>query len=402
MKCPKCQYLGYDGQTRCRHCGYDLSLAATTELSADGADPVAAAEGDDPQSMIFRPEPSARAQARAAIQKRAASRTPQPEAFDLPLFAQPGVDNRPALPASRPPLSVRRPATDSPRARAAAAAAFAPAPAVSEPAESAPPAGDQSPTYIEPAPARSSPEPALSLSFALDTPADEARLAGGTLALPGREPAFSIGVARAPDAVPPPSARRPLINDEDADEDPVVVRRASIMVPEVGVEAPMAEAAPVEATPEASSGPDTSAAPLGRRMLGGLVNLAVLAAVDAVVVVATLNATGLGWRELDRLPLAPLGVFLVLLAVGYLSMCTVLAGRTFGQSLLGLAVVEGGGRPVRLAPAVVRAAIQVLTVPAAGVGFLPALLAADRRALYDRLAGTDVVRDPRAGARPAE
>ena len=35
MKCPKCQYLGFDGQTRCRHCGYDLSLAATTELPAD-------------------------------------------------------------------------------------------------------------------------------------------------------------------------------------------------------------------------------------------------------------------------------------------------------------------------------------------------------------------------------
>ena len=31
MKCPKCQYIGFDGHTRCRHCGYDLSLSATTE-----------------------------------------------------------------------------------------------------------------------------------------------------------------------------------------------------------------------------------------------------------------------------------------------------------------------------------------------------------------------------------
>jgi hypothetical protein len=45
----------------------------------------------------------------------------------------------------------------------------------------------------------------------------------------------------------------------------------------------------------------------------------------------------------------------------------------------------------------VRALIQVLTVPAAGIGFLPALLGADRRSLYDRLAGTDVVRAARAG-----
>jgi hypothetical protein len=45
----------------------------------------------------------------------------------------------------------------------------------------------------------------------------------------------------------------------------------------------------------------------------------------------------------------------------------------------------------------VRAAIQVISVPAFGIGFLPALIGADRRALYDRLAGTDVVRDAAAG-----
>jgi uncharacterized RDD family membrane protein YckC len=131
-------------------------------------------------------------------------------------------------------------------------------------------------------------------------------------------------------------------------------------------------------------------------MLAGLVDLAVLGAVDAAVVLATLRATNVDIGQAGRLPLAPLAVFLVLLAVGYLSMCTVLAGRTFGKAAFGLAVVEPGGRPVRLAPAVVRALIQVLTVPAAGVGFLPALLGADRRSLYDRLAGTDVVRAARS------
>jgi uncharacterized RDD family membrane protein YckC len=154
--------------------------------------------------------------------------------------------------------------------------------------------------------------------------------------------------------------------------------------------------------PAASGVADRPMAPLGGRMIGGLIDLGMLAVVDAAVVFATLNATGLTWAGITRLPLAPLAVFLVLLAVGYLAMCTVLGGRTFGQSLVGLAVVEAGGRPVRLAPAVVRAAIQVLTVPAAGLGFLPALLGADRRALYDRLAGTDVVRDPRASDLPSE
>ena len=126
MKCPKCQYIGFDGHTRCRHCGYDLSLSATTEVTPPVETDMPFDAAPDEPDTVYRPDTSARAQARAAIQKRAASRTPQPESFDLPLFATPGVDDRPALPASRPPLSVRR-AADSPRARAAAAAAFAPA-----------------------------------------------------------------------------------------------------------------------------------------------------------------------------------------------------------------------------------------------------------------------------------
>ena len=426
MKCPKCQYLGFDGQTRCRHCGYDLSLAATTEIAGEATDPVAAAEADGPETMFFRPEPSARAQARAAIQKRAASRTPtpQPDSFDLPLFAQPGVDDRPALPASRPPLAVRRPVTDAPRARAAAAAAFAPAP-IAEPHDAraldasrdaghSGMVGESAPTAAD-----------LPLSLSLDTrattstadPVLDRHFAGGTLELPGRGAASSVGIDRAPDAVPPPSARRPLVNDDGTPR-----RRASIVIPDVAPEPDIADAPTVEAMAApavsidaATSGdaatasdarevpePDTGAAPLGRRIAGGLIDLGLLAIVDASVVVATLNATGLPFAELNRLPLAPLGLFLVLLAVGYLAMCTVLAGRTIGQSVLGLAVVEAGGRPVRLAPAVVRAAIQVLTVPAAGLGFLPALLGADRRALYDRLAGTDVVVDTRGGGPRSE
>jgi len=96
------------------------------------------------------------------------------------------------------------------------------------------------------------------------------------------------------------------------------------------------------------------AAPLGPRILAGLVDIAVLAAVDAAVVVATLRATGIEWSQVRRLPLAPLGVFLLLLTVGYLALCTVLAGRTFGKAAFGLAVVDTSGRPVRLGPAVVR------------------------------------------------
>jgi uncharacterized RDD family membrane protein YckC len=398
MKCPKCQYLAFDGQTRCRHCGYDLSLAATVEVPpfVDAASTLpsgGAAAGPELEDVVYRREPSARAQARAAIQKRAASRTPAPDAFDLPLFATPGVDDRPALPASRPPLSVRRPITDAPRARAAAAAAFAPAPASAPAPDRAPvvapepelPLADTvpMPMVLDTEPVLGFDAPLSPRSPAIDedvepmtlggTPlAGEVRFGGGTLTLPGREasPSASGGFARlrpaAPVVEPPTAPIAPVAGD-------------------VGV-APSTE-------PSADEG---NAAPLGRRMLAGLADLAVLGTIDAAVVGATLQATGVEWSQIGRLPIAPLVVFLLLLAVGYLAMCTVLAGRTFGKAAFGLAVVETGGRPVRLAPAVVRALIQVLTVPAFGMGFLPALLGADRRSLYDRLAGTDVVRDPRS------
>ena len=392
MKCPKCQYLGFDGHTRCRHCGYDLSLSATTEVTpGDVEAPFDAPLAHAPEP-VYRSEPSARAQARAAIQKRAASRTPTPESFDLPLFATPGVDDRPALPASRPPLSVRRPA-DAPRARAAAAAAFAPAPA--------PAASDPMALTIEPGPsaADADTEPRLearlefdALSLAPPSDADasytlgdaplggDVRAGGGALILPGREASASAsaGFAR----VRPPAA---------VDPDPAA---RIVVAPAIAVAAEPEEAA-VDAA--AAVEPAGRAAPLGPRMLAGLVDIAVLLTVDAAVVLATLRATGVEWNQVSRLPVAPLAVFLVLLAMGYLAMCTVLAGRTFGKAAFGLAIVETGGRPVRLAPAVVRALIQVLTVPAAGIGFLPALLGADRRSLYDRLAGTDVVRAARAG-----
>jgi uncharacterized RDD family membrane protein YckC len=170
---------------------------------------------------------------------------------------------------------------------------------------------------------------------------------------------------------------------------------ARAVAPARAIDAARAMDADADTIAAASTEAEGPAAPLGRRMLAGLTDLAVLAAVDAAVVVATLQATNVEWSQIDRLPVAPLAVFLLLLAVGYFAMCTVLAGRTFGKAAFGLAVVETGGRPVRLAPAVVRALIQVLTVPACGIGFLPALLGADRRSLYDRLAGTDVVRDRR-------
>jgi hypothetical protein len=80
MKCPKCDYLGFETGDRCRNCGYDFSL-------------LAAAEPASPDLSLLPPEPSA------------------PEPPPLPLFARAEGDDEPLikLPAApRPPLAVRR------------------------------------------------------------------------------------------------------------------------------------------------------------------------------------------------------------------------------------------------------------------------------------------------------
>jgi uncharacterized RDD family membrane protein YckC len=102
------------------------------------------------------------------------------------------------------------------------------------------------------------------------------------------------------------------------------------------------------------------------------------------------------WRAL---PLAPLVAFLVLLKAGYFSAFTAVGGQTIGKMALDLRVVTDGGRPLDGAAAVRRTVFGTVSAAALGLGFLPALVTADRRALHDRLAGTRVVWQP-GGLRP--
>jgi uncharacterized RDD family membrane protein YckC len=362
MRCPKCQYLGFDGQERCRNCGYDLSLSQTLPpaeaqggdahpavIRATGGSAGAQTPAPDEADLLLRAEPTARERARAAIQKRqAASRAPGADPFDLPLFAEAAEPRAPeprpfvsVSPTPRPPLAVRRATVEAPHARAA----------------------------VAPAPA------------SLETVIDEAPM---HVADPGEGPArfdadaLSLSLAAEPQAAPDRSS---------------LPTSASTRAPRLALDRPEPEpTADREARVDAdASGAPDRAAPLRARIIAGLVDGAILGAIDLAVIAFTLQLTGLTWREIGRLPLAPLLAFLALLATGYLAMFTVLAGQTAGKMAAGIRVVEPGGRPVRFGHAVVRAAIQVITTPLLGIGFLPALLASDRRALYDRLADTDVI-----------
>jgi uncharacterized RDD family membrane protein YckC len=110
MKCPKCDYLGFETGDRCKHCGYDFSLITRGDSETGGVElnlhtrPVEAVEdgldwahwGDQP---LKEPEPP------------------------LPLFTGPRARHQEDEPliklpvTPRPPLSVRR-TPDRPRVRA--------------------------------------------------------------------------------------------------------------------------------------------------------------------------------------------------------------------------------------------------------------------------------------------
>jgi uncharacterized RDD family membrane protein YckC len=104
MKCPKCDYLGFETGDRCKNCGYDFSFLASP--STEPADLLLKqpARDDVPIGDLWIDNSD------AATQASSASDVPSPiESF--PLFSPAGEDYEPliTIPSEpRPPLSVRR------------------------------------------------------------------------------------------------------------------------------------------------------------------------------------------------------------------------------------------------------------------------------------------------------
>ncbi len=119
MKCPKCNYIGFEPTDRCRNCGYDFSLAAAASEpepdlpmrpSQEPMGPLADFDlGEARRPPSLTPNPRAarrRPEASLDLGLPAGSATPA----DLPLFGDLPPDDvplvRPAAPST--PLSVRR------------------------------------------------------------------------------------------------------------------------------------------------------------------------------------------------------------------------------------------------------------------------------------------------------
>jgi uncharacterized RDD family membrane protein YckC len=134
------------------------------------------------------------------------------------------------------------------------------------------------------------------------------------------------------------------------------------------------------------------AAPGGARVLAAVIDLALLAAIDFVVLYSTLGVVRYPWGRLVELPLLPLAAFCLVLDAGYVTAFTVASGQTIGKMLTGVRVVTDDSWRVPVAQAAIRTAIAPLSLLAFGLGYVPALVGRDRRALHDRLSNTRVVR----------
>jgi uncharacterized RDD family membrane protein YckC len=281
MKCPKCDYLGFETGERCKNCGYDFSLLRVGDSGVP-----------HPNHTLPRPALGAKA--------RGAGRAVRPAVRPTPLLSRDaGLPDEPLVklpPTPRPPLAVRR-TPDTPRSRVSTKAAV--------------------------------------------------RTAAPRLEFP-----------EAGSAVPEAS-----VTGDDS--------RSSVLG-----DAPLVSNA--------------------RRVTAALLDYAILLSIDVVVIYLTLRIAALAMHEWRALPPVPLLAFLGLVKLAYFATFTAAGGQTIGKMATRIRVVrtdEGRIGPSRALRRALAGGVSLVTL---GVGFLPALIGADRRALHDRLAGTRVVALPSA------
>jgi len=211
--------------------------------------------------------------------------------------------------------------------------------------------------------------------------------------------------------------QRPLVSVPAITRPPLAVRKAALNTPRHparrdGSHEPHLDLEPADSEVEAlrrrlssrqdSHGPGSASpstldsASVGARLLSALIDLMLLLAIDAAVLHFTLKFCGLTYAEVDVLPVPPFVAFLVILNGGYLAAFTAAGGQSIGKMLGGIRVVpsdpDAWTDRVPLGQAVLRAAAYFISALPLGLGFLPALVAADKRGFHDRLAHTRVVK----------
>ena len=208
----------------------------------------------------------------------------------------------------------------------------------------------------------------------------------------GQDPARLKSRHATPAAAPPPPVDEPNL---EFDLDAIVDAPADVADPFDAPAAP--RAAPAAPAAIDHDDPREPAGPASR-LAAGMIDLLLMASIDAAVVYFTLRLAGLDGAEFFTLPIVPLGAFLLLLNGGYFVMFTAATGQTIGKMAAGIRVVGTSADDVindrvSFGRAVLRTAGYFASLLPAGLGFLPAVIGPrDHRALHDRLADTRVVR----------
>lgn len=335
MKCPKCGYLGFETSERCRNCGYDFSLSVQvepTELPLHVSDHAGQPLADFDLGELDT----------GRVEEGSAG-------LDLDRVIGDDPDERDARPRPGLPSTTLKPGKPRPAVRA-------------------------------------------------DTDASSVAIAPGAPGAPRpvapRVPVLPL-FARDDEVAAPRPARPPLSVRRTTPEIP---RGRAVSAAPARVDSPRLSLEPETGAPRDGEGPRAPAPPTAleaasaaARFGAMAIDLALLTAINAGVVYLTLAMTGLAAEDADVLPIMPLMGFFVILSGGYLVTFIAASGQTIGKMVTGIRVIGDDARRVDVAGAVLRAAgcgVSLLTV---GLGYLPAFVTADRRALQDRIAGTRVV-----------
>jgi uncharacterized RDD family membrane protein YckC len=339
MKCPKCEYLGFETGDRCKNCGYDFSLAVAMGTPAE------------PELFLREAEPGQRDADRWLDQLEARLDSVRPAASNVPAdpLAAITLDSRPSAPAA----AVSEPAVAlSPRVPAVQPAVRHVASRVVPPLPLFQPGGADSD------------EPLIKVPAAPRPP---------------------LAVRRTPDKPRLRTVAKPMRDVQEADPVLAFSEEPSIIAaPRAPVVSAPPRTRPVAPAAVTTSGPV-------RRVTAAFVDHLILLSIDAIVIYFTFQIAGLPFSAWRTVPIVPLALFLMMVKGSYFSVFTMLGGQTVGKMATGIRVVTDTDREVEPARAVQRTLAALASVATVGIGFAPVLFAGDRRALHDRVAGTRVI-----------
>jgi uncharacterized RDD family membrane protein YckC len=369
MRCPKCHYLSFDPEPRCKNCGYDLEVA-DADLALHASDLAQAHDNADdfPELTLRESKPSA-----APITLELA---PYPSAAaSAPAFA-----SAPPAPVGRLTLVQDDPLN---AARDVELHAEDVEDVEDVEIEEETPVSEIAVKPVEPAPPAAPPAPRAPFRAphtTTDLPLFVKRIPEPEDLAPSDPPRPPLGVRR---AAPEPVRTRAQAPD----------RRLGPLDRDLLDDLKRVEREEAAARASAADELDESQLPVpaSQRAAAVAVDMLVLGGIAAFVFWATLRVCGVSLSDLGTAALVPMVAFLILMDVGYLLMFTAAGGQTVGKMLMHIRVVgesdEDGGH-LSLEQAAWRAALSVIGL---GLGWLPALFGSGL-ALHDRLAHTRVVR----------